>query len=90
MDSEPPKLGDAPEGVWLPPTPSKKTLPFVLSQGGDCDGFSTFDVPIFTEEFLDQNKGERRLGLLRGSRCQGRGWAIRAPRQRQEVGGIYP
>lgn len=51
MDSEPPKLGDAPEGVWLPPTPSKKTLPFVLSQGGDCDGFSTFDVPIFTEEF---------------------------------------
>lgn len=59
-------------------------------KGGDCDGFSTFDVPIFTEEFLDQNKGERRLGLLRGSRCQGRGWAIRAPRQRQEVGGIYP
>uniref|UniRef100_A0A8C7AN40 SWI/SNF-related matrix-associated actin-dependent regulator of chromatin subfamily E member 1-related n=1 Tax=Neovison vison TaxID=452646 RepID=A0A8C7AN40_NEOVI len=28
-------------------------------KGGDCDGFSTFDVPIFTEEFLDQNKGER-------------------------------
>lgn len=26
-------------------------------KGGDCDGFSTFDVPIFTEEFLDQNKG---------------------------------
>ncbi|XP_021563290.1 SWI/SNF-related matrix-associated actin-dependent regulator of chromatin subfamily E member 1-related, partial [Carlito syrichta] len=29
-------------------------------KGGDCDGFSTFDVPIFTEEFLDQNKGGRR------------------------------
>lgn len=29
-----------------------------MSQGVDCDGFSTFDVPIFTEEFLDQNKGE--------------------------------
>lgn len=30
-------------------------------QGGDCcgDGFSTFDVPIFTEEFLDQNKGTK-------------------------------
>ncbi|XP_027275037.1 SWI/SNF-related matrix-associated actin-dependent regulator of chromatin subfamily E member 1-related isoform X5 [Cricetulus griseus] len=25
-------------------------------KGVDCDGFSTFDVPIFTEEFLDQNK----------------------------------
>ncbi|XP_044539460.1 SWI/SNF-related matrix-associated actin-dependent regulator of chromatin subfamily E member 1-related-like, partial [Gracilinanus agilis] len=25
-------------------------------KGGDFDGFSTFDVPIFTEEFLDQNK----------------------------------
>ncbi|KAL4674889.1 hypothetical protein H8959_018823 [Pygathrix nigripes] len=35
-------------------------------QGGDCDGFSTFDVPIFTEEFLDQNKArEAELRRLR-------------------------
>lgn len=28
-------------------------------QAGECsDSFSTFDVPIFTEEFLDQNKGK--------------------------------
>uniref|UniRef100_A0A8C5M2Z7 GIPC PDZ domain containing family member 3 n=1 Tax=Leptobrachium leishanense TaxID=445787 RepID=A0A8C5M2Z7_9ANUR len=25
-------------------------------KNAQCDGFSTFDVPIFTEEFLDQNK----------------------------------
>ncbi|OBS60332.1 hypothetical protein A6R68_08579 [Neotoma lepida] len=29
-------------------------------KGVDCDGFSTFDVPIFTEEFLDQNKAIER------------------------------
>lgn len=30
-----------------------------VPQTGECsDTFSTFDVPIFTEEFLDQNKGE--------------------------------
>ena len=35
-------------------------------KGGDCDGFSTFDVPIFTEEFLDQNKArEAELRRLR-------------------------
>ncbi|XP_040846242.1 SWI/SNF-related matrix-associated actin-dependent regulator of chromatin subfamily E member 1-related [Ochotona curzoniae] len=33
---------------------------------GDCDGLSTFDVPIFTEEFLDQNKArEAELRRLR-------------------------
>uniref|UniRef100_A0A8C9PGV9 SWI/SNF-related matrix-associated actin-dependent regulator of chromatin subfamily E member 1-related n=1 Tax=Spermophilus dauricus TaxID=99837 RepID=A0A8C9PGV9_SPEDA len=35
-------------------------------KGGDCEGFSTFDVPIFTEEFLDQNKGERRVAGSQG------------------------
>ncbi|XP_036170422.1 SWI/SNF-related matrix-associated actin-dependent regulator of chromatin subfamily E member 1-related isoform X2 [Myotis myotis] len=35
-------------------------------KGGDSDGFSTFDVPIFTEEFLDQNKArEAELRRLR-------------------------
>uniref|UniRef100_A0A671FZY4 SWI/SNF-related matrix-associated actin-dependent regulator of chromatin subfamily E member 1-related n=2 Tax=Rhinolophus ferrumequinum TaxID=59479 RepID=A0A671FZY4_RHIFE len=35
-------------------------------KGGDCDGFSSFDVPIFTEEFLDQNKArEAELRRLR-------------------------
>ncbi|MCV4796669.1 hypothetical protein OFB84_32590, partial [Escherichia coli] len=36
-------------------------------KGVDCgDGFSTFDVPIFTEEFLDQNKArEAELRRLR-------------------------
>ncbi|KAM9095017.1 SWI/SNF-related matrix-associated actin-dependent regulator of chromatin subfamily E member 1-related [Sarcophilus harrisii] len=35
-------------------------------RGGDFDGFSTFDVPIFTEEFLDQNKArEAELRRLR-------------------------
>ncbi|KAI5227058.1 SWI/SNF-related matrix-associated actin-dependent regulator of chromatin subfamily E member 1-related [Manis pentadactyla] len=35
-------------------------------KGGDYDGFSTFDVPIFTEEFLDQNKArEAELRRLR-------------------------
>lgn len=38
--------------MWVP------TELIAMSQGVDCDGFSTFDVPIFTEEFLDQNKGE--------------------------------
>lgn len=34
-------------------------MPLLCPQGGECsDTFSTFDVPIFTEEFLDQNKGE--------------------------------
>ena len=41
----------APE-MWVP------TELIAMSQGVDCDGFSTFDVPIFTEEFLDQNQGE--------------------------------
>ena len=37
-----------------PPDPSPR-----VPQAGECsDTFSTFDVPIFTEEFLDQNKGE--------------------------------
>lgn len=41
------------------PDPSPPVL-----QAGECsDTFSTFDVPIFTEEFLDQNKGE---GLRKG------------------------
>lgn len=60
-------------------------------KGGDCDGFSTFDVPIFTEEFLDQNKGERQLGVLgeAGVREDGpkEGWL---QGQRQWVGGTYP
>ncbi|KAK7809836.1 hypothetical protein U0070_008486 [Myodes glareolus] len=35
-------------------------------KGVDGDGFSTFDVPIFTEEFLDQNKArEAELRRLR-------------------------
>lgn len=51
-----PSLRDVPEGFWLPPQKIRHLV--LLSQGGDCDGFSTFDVPIFTEEFLDQNKGE--------------------------------
>ncbi|XP_028627640.1 SWI/SNF-related matrix-associated actin-dependent regulator of chromatin subfamily E member 1-related isoform X2 [Grammomys surdaster] len=35
-------------------------------KGVECDGFSTFDVPIFTEEFLDQNKArEAELRRLR-------------------------
>ncbi|XP_071066126.1 SWI/SNF-related matrix-associated actin-dependent regulator of chromatin subfamily E member 1-related isoform X3 [Dasypus novemcinctus] len=38
-------------GIPCPPPPQTSL------QGGECDGFSTFDVPIFTEEFLDQNKG---------------------------------
>ncbi|XP_078010142.1 SWI/SNF-related matrix-associated actin-dependent regulator of chromatin subfamily E member 1-related isoform X1 [Phascolarctos cinereus] len=39
-------------------------------KGGDFDGFSTFDVPIFTEEFLDQNKGlwQEDRGLTRALR----------------------
>lgn len=44
-----------------------------LPQAGECsDTFSTFDVPIFTEEFLDQNKGE---GL--GEGCSRR-WCCRS------------
>nr|XP_028569461.1 SWI/SNF-related matrix-associated actin-dependent regulator of chromatin subfamily E member 1-related isoform X1 [Podarcis muralis] len=38
---------------------------YKLGEGGS-DGFSTFDVPIFTEEFLDQNKArEAELRRLR-------------------------
>lgn len=38
-----------------------------VPQAGECsDTFSTFDVPIFTEEFLDQNKGEG-LGCRAGA-----------------------
>ncbi|ERE72323.1 PDZ domain-containing protein GIPC3-like protein [Cricetulus griseus] len=48
---------------------SREVVPtklIALSQGVDCDGFSTFDVPIFTEEFLDQNKArEAELRRLR-------------------------
>uniref|UniRef100_M3XXU3 SWI/SNF-related matrix-associated actin-dependent regulator of chromatin subfamily E member 1-related n=1 Tax=Mustela putorius furo TaxID=9669 RepID=M3XXU3_MUSPF len=36
-------------------------------KGGDCDGFSTFDVPIFTEEFLDQNKAPSQTPALAGT-----------------------
>ncbi|KFZ61651.1 SWI/SNF-related matrix-associated actin-dependent regulator of chromatin subfamily E member 1-related, partial [Antrostomus carolinensis] len=48
----------------------KKALPDLsppISQAGECgDTFSTFDVPIFTEEFLDQNKArEAELRRLR-------------------------
>lgn len=46
-----------------------------MSQGVDCDGFSTFDVPIFTEEFLDQNKGEVWQVLVPWLESKGwRGW----------------
>lgn len=63
----------APE-TWVP------TELLAMSQGVECDGFSTFDVPIFTEEFLDQNKGEVLAGagvlvagrLESGGRGQGR------------------
>lgn len=51
------KLEGRPRGVVAAPPPHHHLV--LSSQGGDCDGFSTFDVPIFTEEFLDQNKGER-------------------------------
>lgn len=53
----PPKLEGRPRGVLTALPPKIRHL-VLSSQGGDCDGFSTFDVPIFTEEFLDQNKGE--------------------------------
>lgn len=53
-----PSLVYVPGRVGLPPAPQNCHL-VLSSQGGDCDSFSTFDVPIFTEEFLDQNKGER-------------------------------
>lgn len=56
----------APE-MWVP------TKLIAMSQGVDCgDGFSTFDVPIFTEEFLDQNKGEIFVGagVLVGRRLE--------------------
>ncbi|KFQ89682.1 SWI/SNF-related matrix-associated actin-dependent regulator of chromatin subfamily E member 1-related, partial [Phoenicopterus ruber ruber] len=48
----------------------KKALPdpsLPVPQAGECsDTFSTFDVPIFTEEFLDQNKArEAELRRLR-------------------------
>ncbi|KFP65384.1 SWI/SNF-related matrix-associated actin-dependent regulator of chromatin subfamily E member 1-related, partial [Cariama cristata] len=41
--------------------------PLLFPQAGECsDTFSTFDVPIFTEEFLDQNKArEAELRRLR-------------------------
>ena len=55
---DPPKLRGCPIGGLTAPPPANCHL-VLSSQGGDCDGFSTFDVPIFTEEFLDQNKGER-------------------------------
>lgn len=43
-------------------------------QAGECsDAFSTFDVPIFTEEFLDQNKG---VGLGKGLSL---GWGSLSP-----------
>lgn len=43
-------------------------------QAGECgDAFSTFDVPIFTEEFLDQNKG---VGLGKGLSS---GWGSLSP-----------
>lgn len=52
--------------MWVP------TQLLAMSQGVDCDGFSTFDVPIFTEEFLDQNKGEvlAGVGVLVAGRLQ--------------------
>uniref|UniRef100_A0A673UG71 SWI/SNF-related matrix-associated actin-dependent regulator of chromatin subfamily E member 1-related n=1 Tax=Suricata suricatta TaxID=37032 RepID=A0A673UG71_SURSU len=44
-------------------------------KGGECDGFSTFDVPIFTEEFLDQNKArEAELRRLRKMNVAPRLW----------------
>ncbi|KFW81255.1 SWI/SNF-related matrix-associated actin-dependent regulator of chromatin subfamily E member 1-related, partial [Manacus vitellinus] len=44
----------------------KKALPPILQAGECSDTFSTFDVPIFTEEFLDQNKArEAELRRLR-------------------------
>lgn len=55
-------------GVLLPhPSPA-------APQAGECsDAFSTFDVPIFTEEFLDQNKG---VGLEEGLTL---GWVSPSP-----------
>lgn len=56
---------------WAQPC---QLLPLV-PQAGECsDTFSTFDVPIFTEEFLDQNKG-RGWGRSLESPCEGsRSW----------------
>ncbi|KGL89677.1 SWI/SNF-related matrix-associated actin-dependent regulator of chromatin subfamily E member 1-related, partial [Charadrius vociferus] len=51
--------------LWWAPPCLIHALP--CPQGGECsDTFSTFDVPIFTEEFLDQNKArEAELRRLR-------------------------
>ncbi|XP_042334131.1 SWI/SNF-related matrix-associated actin-dependent regulator of chromatin subfamily E member 1-related [Sceloporus undulatus] len=39
---------------------------YKAGEGGSGDGFSTFDIPIFSEEFLDQNKArEAELRRLR-------------------------
>lgn len=65
--------------MWL------TTKLIAMPQGVDCDGFSTFDVPIFTEEFLDQNKGEILVGpivLVGGSRkceCGSQYWKVERP-----------
>ena len=61
---DPPKLRGCPIGELTDPPQNCHLV--LSSQGGDCDGFSTFDVPIFTEEFLDQNKArEAELRRLR-------------------------
>lgn len=49
-----PRGGGVPLGGLSPAS----SVPPVPQLGESSDTFSTFDVPIFTEEFLDQNKGE--------------------------------
>ncbi|KFO53562.1 SWI/SNF-related matrix-associated actin-dependent regulator of chromatin subfamily E member 1-related, partial [Corvus brachyrhynchos] len=56
------------KGVGVPSGGLSPAQPLPLvPQAGECsDTFSTFDVPIFTEEFLDQNKArEAELRRLR-------------------------
>lgn len=65
MSGDSPVQREAQAGALPPSSCPHLTLPgcWTLTQSpgqvGECgsDGFSTFDVPIFTEEFLDQNKG---------------------------------
>lgn len=53
--ADPPKLRGCPIGGLTAPRSCHLVL---SSQGGDCDASRLSIVPIFTEEFLDQNKGE--------------------------------
>lgn len=63
-----------PQGSGVLPAGSARPDPSppVPQAGESSDTFSTFDVPIFTEEFLDQNKGEG-LGGGAGAAASGAG-----------------